>query len=360
MKRDFSKSLEKHFAEQVATATDRLTRLRQIELAKSGEDAPLCPTCGNLDTPTSCTCLQKSVKQRRQKHAERQKRTSEKHQYLRRRRMSRPTSIPTPDKPPVEPPAPEPTDEKVEERNTTPKGGQPKPYKPPPMYNPQKTAGKIVSGLQAVRRGINLANVATVDPERAISAGIDWGIQEGMSAMKRQKTSTPPHPFEKAEDYIDLKHSSDPEKRIKTIGKVGLLPSDRKIEKIDNPGAGGEPTKSEILRKLLSGDKKKEDKKEDLKKSETSREIIQRILFPPVRKDVFDPNKSTAPKAAPPLKTSAPSKQGGTEAPAGMPGVPKPPSAPGSKGATFGKGELTVLAKCALCKGKEHPGKCSG
>lgn len=359
MKRDFSKSLEKHFAEQVATATDRLTRLRQIELAKSGEDAPLCPTCGNLDTPTSCTCLQKSVKQRRQKHAEKRKRTSEKHQYLRRRRMSRPTSIPAPDKPPVEPPAPEPTDEKVEERNTTPKGGQPKPYKPPPMYNPQ-TAGKIVSGLQTVRRGINLANVATVDPERAISAGIDWGIQEGMSAMKRQKTSTPPHPFEKAEDYIDLKHSSDPEKRIKTIGKVGLLPSDRKIEKIDNPGAGGEPTKSEILRKLLSGDKKKEDKKEDLKKSETSREIIQRILFPPVRKDVFDPNKSTAPKAAPPLKTSAPSKQGGTEAPAGMPGVPKPPSAPGSKGATFGKGELAVLAKCALCKGKEHPGKCSG
>jgi hypothetical protein len=44
--------------------------------------------------------------------------------------------------------------------------------------------------------------------------------------------------LEKATDFLDLRHESDPEKRIKTIGKAGVLPGDKKSVDMGSDASG--------------------------------------------------------------------------------------------------------------------------
>lgn len=55
----------------------------------------------------------------------------------------------------------------------------------------------------------------------------------------------------KAEDFIDLKNSSDPKKRIKTLHQDGVLPGDKDPKVVDAPGSGGDIKKGKLSKTAL-------------------------------------------------------------------------------------------------------------
>lgn len=186
----------------------RLTLLRQIELQKSGQNAPLCPLCGFLDTPSSCTCaipLQKN--------------------------------------------------DPTEGRNTTPIVPQNTNTNPPPMYKQNQSTGvnvDFLSLMQGARKGVNLAEASLRSPERAMQAGADMLLASALKGVKKNPTQvpsqTPANPIGKAEDFIDTNNEADPEKRIKEGKHAGKLPP-LTIPRIPTPGSGGEPEKGKNLKK---------------------------------------------------------------------------------------------------------------